>query len=129
MERQLLALREFGLTERQIVVDRQSGKDFARPGYCRLLRRLKQGDTLVIKSIDRLGRNYGEILEQWRSITREKGAEIVVLDMPLLDTRKSRDLAGTLIADMKTPAGSKSRRRRSPPCAGPFPARRRNLAR
>ena len=100
VERQLLALREFGLTERQIVVDRQSGKDFARPGYCRLLRRLKQGDTLVIKSIDRLGRNYGEILEQWRSITREKGAEIVVLDMPLLDTRKSRDLAGTLIADI-----------------------------
>lgn len=74
VERQLLALREFGLAERQIVVDRQSGKDFARPGYCRLLRRLKQGDTLVIKSIDRLGRNYGEILEQWRSITREKGA-------------------------------------------------------
>lgn len=100
VERQLLALREFGLTERQIVVDRQSGKDFDRPGYCRLLRRLKQGDTLVIKSIDRLGRNYGEILEQWRSITREKGAEIVVLDMPLLDTRKSRDLAGTLIADI-----------------------------
>ena len=100
VERQLLALREFGLAERQIVVDRQSGKDFDRPGYCRLLRRLKQGDTLVIKSIDRLGRNYGEILEQWRSITREKGAEIVVLDMPLLDTRKSRDLAGTLIADI-----------------------------
>lgn len=100
VERQLLALREFGLTERQIVVDRQSGKDFDRPGYCRLLRRLKQGDTLVIKSIDRLGRNYGEILEQWRSITREKGAEIVVLDMPLLDTRKSRDLAGTQIADI-----------------------------
>ena len=73
VERQLLALREFGLTERQIVVDRQPGKDFDRPGYCRLLRRLKQGDTLVIKSIDRLGRNYGEILEQWRSITREKG--------------------------------------------------------
>ncbi len=99
-ERQLLALREFGLSEGQIVVDRQSGKDFDRPGYCRLLRRLKQGDTLVVKSIDRLGRNYGEILEQWRSITREKGAAIVVLDMPLLDTRKSRDLAGTLIADI-----------------------------
>ena len=81
-------------------MDKQSGKDFARAGYRRLLRRLKAGDTLVVKSIDRLGRNYNEILEQWRIINKEKGAAIVVLDMPLLDTRKNRDLTGTLIADI-----------------------------
>ena len=81
-------------------MDKQSGKDFARTNYRRLIRRLKPGDTLVVKSIDRLGRNYSEILEQWRIITKEKGAAIVVLDMPLLDTRKNRDLTGTLIADI-----------------------------
>ena len=97
--RQLIALREFGLTDRAIFVDKQSGKDFDRRSYQRLLRKLKDGDTLVIKSIDRLGRNYEEILEQWRVITKEKGAAIVVLDMPLLDTRRNRDLTGTLIAD------------------------------
>ncbi len=86
--RQLIALREFGLTDRAIFVDKQSGKDFDRRSYQRLLRKLKDGDTLVIKSIDRLGRNYEEILEQWRIITKEKGAAIVVLDMPLLDTRR-----------------------------------------
>ena len=85
---------------RQIFIDKQSGKDFDRRGYRRLLRKLKDGDTFVIKSIDRLGRNYEEILEQWRVITKEKKAAIVVLDMPLLDTRKSRDLTGTLIADI-----------------------------
>ena len=111
-ERQLIALREFGLNNGQIILDKQSGKDFDRPAYQRphyndiamqaywLLRKLKDGDTLVIKSIDRLGRNYEEILEQWRVITKEKGAAIVVLDMPLLDTRRSRDLTGTLIADI-----------------------------
>jgi len=98
--RQLIALREFGLTDRAIFVDKQSGKDFDRRSYQRLLRKLKDGDTLVIKSIDRLGRNYEEILEQWRIITKEKNAAIVVLDMPLLDTRRNRDLTGTLIADI-----------------------------
>ena len=99
-ERQLIALREFGLEDSQITLDKQSGKDFDRRGYRRLLRKLKDGDTLVVKSIDRLRRNYEEILEQWRIITKEKGAAIVVLDMPLLDTRRNRDLTGTLIADI-----------------------------
>ena len=99
-ERQLIALREFGRNDGQIILDKQSGRDFDRHGYRRLLRKLKDGDTLVIKSIDRLGRNYEEILEQWRIITKEKGAAIVVLDMPLLDTRRNRDLTGTLIADI-----------------------------
>ena len=98
-QRQLIALRAFGIEEERIFMDKQSGKDFARKGYRRLIRKLKNGDTLVIKSIDRLGRNYEEILEQWRIITKEKQAAIVVLDMPLLDTRQSRDLTGTLIAD------------------------------
>ena len=99
-QRQLIALREFGIPERQIFVDKQSGKDFERQNYRKLFRKLKAGDVLVIKSIDRLGRNYDEILEQWRSITKEKQAAIVVLDMPLLDTRQNRDLTGTLIADI-----------------------------
>lgn len=98
--RQIMALREFGLTDGQIFVDKQSGKDFERPSYKRMIRKIKKDDTLVIKSIDRLGRNYDEILEQWRIITKEKQAAIVVLDMPLLDTRKNRDLTGTLIADI-----------------------------
>lgn len=99
-ERQLIAMLEFGVEEKCIYVDKQSGKDFERPQYRRLMRKLKNGDTLVIKSIDRLGRNYEEILEQWRIITKERQAAIIVLDMPLLDTRKSRDLTGTLIADI-----------------------------
>lgn len=99
-ERQLLALKEFGIAKKAIFVDKQSGKDFERPNYKRLIRKIKSGDTLVIKSIDRLGRNYDEILEQWRIITKEKQAAVVVLDMPLLDTRQSRDLTGTLIADI-----------------------------
>ena len=99
-ERQILALREFGIDEKLIYVDKQSGKDFERPKYKQLLKKLKPDDTLVVKSIDRLGRNYDEILEQWRVITKEKRAAIVVLDMPLLDTRQSRDLTGTLIADI-----------------------------
>ena len=99
-QRQLVALHEFGIGEKQIFMDKQSGKDFERPQYKKLVRKLKNGDTLVIKSIDRLGRNYDEILEQWRIITKEKHAAIVVLDMPLLDTRQNRDLTGTLIADI-----------------------------
>lgn len=99
-QRQIIALTQFGLSEKCIYVDKQSGKDFERTQYRRLVRKLKDGDTLVVKSIDRLGRNYEEILEQWRIITKEKAAAIVVLDMPLLDTRKSRDLTGTLIADI-----------------------------
>ena len=99
-ERQLIALTEFGVEAGHIYLDRLSGKDFRRPSWQRLLKRLREGDTLVVKSIDRLGRNYNDILEQWRMITREKKADIVVLDMPLLDTRKGRDLTGTLIADI-----------------------------
>ena len=99
-DRQRIAMREAGVDEKHIFMDKQSGKDFDRPGYRRVLRKLKPGDTLIIKSIDRLGRNYEEILEQWRIITKEKRAAIVVLDMPLLDTRQGRDLTGTLIADI-----------------------------
>ena len=98
--RQLIAMREFGIDEQNMFIEKQSGKDFNRPQYKRLLRKLKNGDTLVIKSIDQLGRNYDEIIEQWRIITKEKQAYIVVLDMPLLDTRQGRDLTGTLIADI-----------------------------
>jgi len=98
--RQIIAMREFGVCDDRIFVEKQSGKDFNRPQYKRLLRKLKKDDTLVIKSIDRLGRNYDEIIEQWRLITKEKHAAIVVLDMPLLDTRKGKDLTGTLIADI-----------------------------
>ncbi len=99
-DRQRLALLEFGVPATRIFLDKQSGKNFERPAYKKLIRRLKPDDTLVIKSIDRLGRNYNEILEQWRIITKEKQASIVVLDMPLLDTRQGRDLTGTLIADI-----------------------------
>lgn len=98
--RQLIALQEFGVDKQNVFVEKQSGKDFNRPQYKKLLRKIKAGDTLVIKSIDRLGRNYDEIIEQWRIITKEKQAAIVVLDMPLLDTRQGRDLTGTLIADI-----------------------------
>ena len=98
--RQVIAMEGFGIDKKHIFLDKQSGKDFNRPKYKRLLRKLKAGDTLVIKSIDRLGRNYDEIIEQWRIITKGKQAAIVVLDMPLLDTRQGRDLTGTLIADI-----------------------------
>lgn len=98
--RQMIAMEEFGVERRHVYVDKQSGKDFERPCYRRLMQRLREGDVLVIKSIDRLGRNYEEILLQWRIITREKRADVVVLDMPLLDTRQGRDLTGTLIADI-----------------------------
>lgn len=99
-DRQRLAMHEFGIADRELYMDKQSGKNFERPNYKKLIKKLKPGDTFVIKSIDRLGRNYEEILEQWRIITREKKAAIVVLDMPLLDTRQGRDLTGTLIADI-----------------------------
>lgn len=99
-ERQIIALREYGVSIENTYMDKQSGKNFERPQYKKLINKLKKGDTLVVKSIDRLGRNYDEILEQWRIITKEIGADIVVLDMPLLDTRRSNDLTGTLIADI-----------------------------
>lgn len=101
-DRQLLALKEFGVVERNIYTDKISGKNFNRPQYHRLMKKLKQGDVVVILSIDRLGRNYDEIQNQWRIITKEKQADIAVLDMPLLDTRKSQnnDLTGTFIADL-----------------------------
>lgn len=99
-ERQIIAMHEFGVDDKQIYMDKQSGKDFERPQYKKLMRKMKTGDTLVIKSIDRLGRNYDEILVQWRFITKQKQVAIVMLDMPLLDTRQNRDLTGTLIADI-----------------------------
>ena len=99
-DRQIIAMQEAGLTEKQLYLDKQSGKDFNRPSYNRLLRRLKKGDVLVIKSIDRLGRNYQEILEQWRILTKIKQVSIIVLDMPLLNTGQERDLTGELIADI-----------------------------
>lgn len=100
-DRQLIDLRSFSVPEENIFIDKVSGKDFNRPKYRSLLRKLSPGDVFVVKSIDRLGRNYGEILEQWRVITKVKNADIVVLDMPLLDTRqKAEDLTGTFIADL-----------------------------
>lgn len=100
-DRQMIALQEFPVLEKNIYMDKLSGKNFNRPQYKRLLRKLKTGDLLVVKSIDRLGRNYEEILLQWRMITKEKRVDVVVLDMPLLDTRKSgSDLTGTFVADL-----------------------------
>ena len=99
-DRQLDALTALHIDPRHIYVDKQSGKDFDRPMYRKLLRRLKKDDLLYIKSIDRLGRNYAEILEQWRLLTQTKGADIVVLDMPLLDTRRGKDLMGTFLSDI-----------------------------
>ncbi len=99
-QRQIIALTEFGVSSKNIYMDKQSGKDFERPRYKRLIKRLRPGDLLVVQSIDRLGRNYSEILEQWRLITKEKRANILVLDMPLLDTRRGRDLMGTFLSDI-----------------------------
>lgn len=96
--RQVDAMKEFGVD--RIYMDKQSGKDFNRPQYMEMVDELNDNDVLVLHSIDRLGRNYDEILEQWRVITKEKRAQVVVLDMPLLDTRQGRDLTGTLIADI-----------------------------
>ena len=99
-ERQLLALQEISIPPKNIYVDKRSGKDFDRPQYKKMLRKIKQNDLLYIKSIDRLGRNYDEILYQWRVLTKEKGVDIVVLDMPLLDTRRGKDLMGTFLSDI-----------------------------
>lgn len=99
-DRQMVALREVPVPEKNIFVDKQSGKDFDRPSYKKLMKKLKAGDLLYVLSIDRLGRNYKEIQEQWRLLTQEKGIDICVLDMPLLDTRNGKDLMGTFIADL-----------------------------
>ena len=99
-DRQVIALQEMAVPQQNIHMDKQSGKDFERPQYKKLLRRLKKDDLLYIKSIDRLGRNYAEILEQWRMLTKDKGIDIVVLDMPLLDTRRGKDLMGTFLSDI-----------------------------
>lgn len=99
-DRQLIALQEMFIPEKNIFVDKQSGKDFNRPMYKRMLRKIKKDDLLYVKSIDPLGRNYAEILEQWRILTKEKGSDIVVLDMPLLDTRRGKDLMGTFLSDI-----------------------------
>ena len=99
-DRQLIALREMSVPEKNIFMDKQSGKDFNRPQYKKLAKKLKPGDLLYIKSIDRLGRNYEEIQNQWRVLTKDKGIDIVVLDMPLLDTRRGKDLMGTFLSDI-----------------------------
>ena len=99
-DRQMIAMREMGIPEKNIYMDKQSGKDFERPQYRRLVRRMKKDDLLYIKSIDRLGRNYEEIQNQWRLLTKEKGVDICVIDMPLLDTRRGKDLVGTFLSDI-----------------------------
>ena len=99
-DRQLIAMAEAGVERANIFIDKQSGKDFDRPNYKRLIKRLRPGDTLFIKSIDRLGRNYEEIQNQWRIITKDKGVDMVVIDMPLLDTRNHKNLLGTFISDL-----------------------------
>jgi len=98
--RQLDALQKLSIPEKNIFVDKESGKDFNRPSYKRMMKRIRKDDLLYIKSIDRLGRNYEEILEQWRILTKGKGIDIVVLDMPLLDTRRGKDLMGTFLSDI-----------------------------
>lgn len=100
LDRQRIAMQEEGILTKYLYTDKQSGKDFKRPAYCRLIKRLRPGDLLVVKSIDRLGRNYDEIIEQWRILTKERGVDIRVLDMPLLDTTHAKDLLGTFIADL-----------------------------
>lgn len=99
-DRQLLAIKELKIDKKRIFIDKQSGKDFERPQYQKMVKKFKKDDILYIKSIDRLGRNYAEILEQWRILTKEKGIDIVVLDMPLLDTRRGKDLMGTFLSDI-----------------------------
>lgn len=99
-DRQLVAMKDAGVPEENIFIDKQSGKDFNRPKYKCMLRRIKKDDLIVIKSIDRLGRNYEDILEQWKLITKEKGADIYVIDMPILDTRREKSLLGTFISDL-----------------------------
>lgn len=99
-DRQMIALKEVDVPKQNIYMDKQSGKDFIRPQYKKLIRKMKKDDLLYIKSIDRLGRNYTEILEQWRILTKDKGIDIVVLDMPLLDTRRGKNLIGTFLSDI-----------------------------
>ena len=99
-DRQIIAMREVGVSEKNIYMDKQSGKDFKRKQYKRLVRKVKKDDLLYIKSIDRLGRNYEEIIKQWRYLTKEKRIDIIVLDMPLLDTRRGKDLMGTFLSDI-----------------------------
>ncbi|MBQ7921380.1 MAG: recombinase family protein [Clostridia bacterium] len=99
-DRQRIAMKKIGVSEKNIYLDKRSGKDLNRPQYQKLLRKLKKDDLLYIKSIDRLGRNYEEVLQQWRHLTKEKGIDIVVLDMPLLDTRRGKDLMGTFLSDI-----------------------------
>ena len=99
-DRQIIALKEMGVQEQNIFVDKQSGKNFDRPQYKKLIRKLKPDDLIYIKSIDRLGRNYNEILEQWKVITKEKGADLYIIDMPILDTRREKNLLGTFISDL-----------------------------
>ena len=99
-DRQLVALKELDIKLDKIFMDKQSGKDFERPQYRKMVKKLKKDDLLYIKSIDRLGRNYSEILEQWRILTKERGVDIVVLEMPLLDTRRGKDLMGTFLSDI-----------------------------
>ncbi len=99
-DRQLIALKELDIPKKNIFMDKQSGKDFERPQYRRMVRKFRKDDLLYIESIDRLGRNYTEILEQWRILTKDKGVDIVVLDMPLLDTRRGKDLMGTFLSDI-----------------------------
>ena len=98
--RQVYALSSYSIPKRNLYIEKKSGKDFERPAYKRMVKRLKKGDLLIVKSIDRLGRNYGEIIEQWRLISKERGADIKVLDMPLLDTTYGKDLLGTFISDL-----------------------------
>ena len=99
-DRQVDALKTYEIPQKNVFMDKQSGKDFERPAYQQLIRKLKKGDVLIIKSIDRLGRNYDEIIEQWRVITKQIDADIVVIDMPLLDTRVGKDLTGKFVADL-----------------------------
>ena len=99
-KRQIIAMKEANVAEKNIYVDKQSGKDFNRPQYKALVKKLREDDLIYIKSIDRLGRNYDEILNQWRILTKEKKVDIVVIDMPLLDTRRGKDLMGTFIPDL-----------------------------
>ncbi len=99
-DRQMIALKEQGIPEKNIFKDKQSGKDFDRPEYKRMLKKLRQGDSVCIKSIDRLGRDYDELIRQWKLITKDIGADIYVIDMPLLDTRKEKNLLGTFISDL-----------------------------
>lgn len=99
-DRQLISLKEMGVPAENIYIDKQSGKDFNRPEYKKLMKSVRRDDVIYIHSIDRLGRNYEDILEQWRIITKEKGVDIVVIDMPLLDTRRGKDLMGTFLSDI-----------------------------